>query len=409
MLYSETQKRHLLAIAGVAVSKNMKISKIEFIPVSVAYTHREVSALVNRDGVTDVIVKATTDEGLVGWGESCSGANLESVLEALRGMEPFVLGRSPWESELIRQELWHRGVWSWRQHTACFAYPGIDMALWDICGKACGQPLYNLFGGKVRDQATYFYYCSQGTPDHVAEQARDGVRKGFTVFYIKVGLDVEAELEMVATLRQTIGPYAKIRLDANAAWRVNQALRYLERFDQYRIDFIEQPVNWDPPSNMQEVRTRGKVAVSANEGLWTASDAQRQILARTADVYCFSPYFVGSLAQFQRLALLANNEGLQVCRHTHGELGITAAACHHIVLTLPNVVDGNQQTAHMMTDDILTETLPIANGPVWGVPAGFGIGVAIDPEKLGKYHDLFLSNGQFTPYDKKLLGAPLYS
>ena len=386
----------------------MKIAKIEFTPVSVAYTHREVSSLVNRDGATDVIVKVTTDDGLVGWGESCSGANVESVLEALRGMAPFVTGRSPWESELIRQELWHRGIWSWRQHTACFAYPGIDMALWDICGKACGQPLYNLFGGKVRDQATYFFYCSQGTPEHVAEQAREGVRKGFHVFYLKVGLDIEAELQMVAALRQTIGKSSKIRLDANAAWRVNQALRYLERFDEYDIDFIEQPVTWEPLSNMQEVRSRGKVAVSANEGLWTASDAQRQILARTADVYCFSPYFVGSLAQFQRLSLLANHEGALVCRHTHGELGITAAACHHILLTLPNLVEGNQQTAHLMTDDIITKPLPIADGPGWGVPEGVGLGVEIDQDKLGQYHDLYRSRGQFTPYDVDTVGKALY-
>ena len=141
----------------------MKIAALEFIPVSVPYTHREVSSLVNRDGVTDVIVKATTDTGIVGWGESCSGADVKSVLGALDAMTPFVIGRDPWHSERIRQELWHRGIWSWRQHTACFTYPGIDMALWDICGKAAGLPLYQLFGGKVRERANYFYYCSQGS------------------------------------------------------------------------------------------------------------------------------------------------------------------------------------------------------------------------------------------------------
>jgi L-alanine-DL-glutamate epimerase-like enolase superfamily enzyme len=140
----------------------MKIMNLEFIPVSVPYTHREVSSLVNRDGVTDVIVKATTDTGLVGWGESCSGADVKSVLGALEAMTPFVIGRDPWQSERIRLELWHRGIWSWRQHTACFAYPGIDMALWDICGKAAGLPLYQLFGGNVRDRASYFFYCSRG-------------------------------------------------------------------------------------------------------------------------------------------------------------------------------------------------------------------------------------------------------
>src|SRR6185437_453247 len=167
----------------------MKITNLEFIPVSVPYTHREVSARVNRDGVTDVIVKAVTDDGLIGWGESCSGADVKSVLGALEAMKPFVLGSDPWESERVRQELWNRGLWSWRQHTACFAYPGIDMALWDICGKACGEPLYNLFGGRVRDRATYFFYCSQGSDGEVREQARTGVQMGFQVFYLKVGLD----------------------------------------------------------------------------------------------------------------------------------------------------------------------------------------------------------------------------
>jgi len=78
----------------------MKIAKLEFIPASIPYTHREASSLVNRDGVTDVVVKASTDDGLLGWGESSSGANVESVLEALKAMAPFVIGRSPWESEV---------------------------------------------------------------------------------------------------------------------------------------------------------------------------------------------------------------------------------------------------------------------------------------------------------------------
>lgn len=391
-----------------ATISTVRISKLEFIPVSVPYTRREVSSLVNRDGVTDIVVKATTDDGLVGWGESCSGADVGSVLEALRAMSTFVIGRSPWQSELIRQEVWHRGIWSWRQHTACFAYPGIDMALWDICGKSSGQPLYNLLGGKVRDRANYFYYCSQGTPEHVIEQAQDGVERGFHVFYLKVGLDIEAELKMVKALRQTIGESCKIRLDANGAWNVNEALRNLMRLDEFNIDFIEQPVPQDPLTNMQEVRNRCPVAVSANEGLWTAEDAYRQITGRTADVYCFSPYFTGSLAQFQRLSWLVHYEGLQICRHTHGELGITAAACHHVLLTLPNVVDGNQQTAQMMTDDILTDTIPITHGPDWGVPGGCGIGVEVDEDKLRTYHGLFLRRGQFTPYDPATLNTPLY-
>jgi L-Ala-D/L-Glu epimerase len=382
----------------------MKISKLEFIPVSIPYTHREVSAQVRRDGVTDVIVKAHADDGLIGWGESCSGANVESVKAALEAMAPFVIGRSPWQSEAIRAELWHRGIWQFRKPTACFAYPGIDMALWDLCGKACGQPLYNLLGGRLRERANYFYYLSRGTEADIARQCQDGLAMGYHVFYLKVGLDIEAELDMVRTIRQTAGPQAKIRLDANAAWKVNEAVRNLHRLDAYRIDFIEQPVSQDPLTNMQEVRARTPVGVCANEGLWTAEDAYRQMTHRSADIYCLSPFWVGSLLQWQRLCHVAHSEGLQVVKHTHGELGVVAAACHHVLLTLPNIIDGNQQTAQIMQDDILKQPIPISRGADWGIPQGNGLGIEVDEDKVARYHELYRERGQFLPYDPALIG-----
>jgi glucarate dehydratase len=380
-------------------SAGMRIARLEFFPLSIPYTHRERSSQVNRDGVSDIVIKATTDDGLVGWGESCSGANLQSIYEALKAMEPFVLGRSPWESEAIRADLWQRGTWLFRKSTACFAYAGIDMALWDICGKASNQPLYHLFGGKVRNTVSYFYYLTWASLDDITAQCRDGLAKGYEVFYLKVGMDFNAEYEMVRTVRETIGPAAKLRLDANAAWGVSEALRNLTMLDAFHIDFIEQPVSPDPVSNMKEVRARTSVAVCANEGLWTAEDAYRQIRNRTADVYCFSPYWVGSLLQFQRISCLAAFEHFQVCKHTHGEFGIAAAAAHHVLLTVPSIVEGNQQTAQMMQDDVLTAALPIACSPKWGVPSGSGLGIEIDEQKVGIYSEYYRERGQFLPND----------
>lgn len=385
----------------------MKVSNLEFIPVSIPYTHREVSSMVRRDGVTDILVKVTTDDGLVGWGESCSGANTESVVETLHAIAPFVLGRSPWGSEAIRLELWQRGIWMFRKPTASFAYAGIDMALWDICGKACGQPLYNLFGGKVREQANYFYYLSQGATPDLAKQCREGLAKGFHVFYLKVGINIEAELEMVRAVREAVGDRAKIRLDANGAWMVNEAIRNLARLDAYQIDFIEQPVRHDPVNSMREVRSRVAPAVCANEGLWTAEDTYHRITERAADVYCFSPYWVGSLHEFQRLCHVAHLEGLQIVKHTHGEFGIAAAAAHHVLLTVPNLIDGNQQTAHMMSDDILKEPIPPAFQPDWGAPQGTGLCIAVDEDRVGRYHQLYRERGQFLPYDPGLIGTDL--
>lgn len=380
----------------------MKIRSVEPIIVSVPYRHREQSSRIQRDGVTDVLVKITTDDGLVGWGESCSGSNVESVDEVIRSAIPYLQGRNPWSREAIAADFFGTAHWYNRVMTANFAFCGIDMALWDLCGKACGQPLYNLFGGVVRRTVDYFCYLAWGPPADVAAQARRGVEMGYSVFYVKVGIDFDAELPMIAALREAIGPDRKIRIDANGAWSLNEAVRYLAEFDRHRIDFAEQPVWPDPLRNMAELRGRTPVALAANEGLWRVADVHEVIRHRAADVLCFSSTWVGTLAEFHRLSHLARLEGLRVCRHTHGELGVMAAASHHVCLTLPNLVDGNQQTAAIMEDDVLTVPLPIATGPSWGIPRGVGLCVEVDEEKVKKYHRLYEQRGQFLPYQPSM-------
>src|SRR5258706_12288426 len=131
------------------MTAKMKIIGLETIPVSVSYSQVERSARVQRGGVSDVVVKLTTDCGLIGWGESCSGADTASIELAVRAMAPFVIGRDPWETEAIARDVYRTGLWDYRLQTGNFAYAGIDMALWDLCGKASGQPLYPLFGGAL--------------------------------------------------------------------------------------------------------------------------------------------------------------------------------------------------------------------------------------------------------------------
>src|SRR5262245_33080678 len=172
---------------------SMKIASVEPIPVSVPYRHREVSSQVKRDGVSDVLVKVTTDDGLVGWGEACCGADTASVEAAVKAMAPFVLSRDPWNREAMRREAFTHGLWQFRAGTGNFAWAGIDMALWDICGRACGQPVWRLLGGRLQPDATYFYYLARGPRESLAVQVADGLAKGFEVYYLKVGVDDAAD------------------------------------------------------------------------------------------------------------------------------------------------------------------------------------------------------------------------
>ena len=125
----------------------MKVALVEPIVVNVPYSHREVSSIVARDGVTDILVRITTDDGLVGWGEATSGSDAASVEAAITAMAPFAIGRDPWNRDAMRADAFGFGLWKFLAGTGNFAWAGIDMALADICGRAVGQPLWRLLGG----------------------------------------------------------------------------------------------------------------------------------------------------------------------------------------------------------------------------------------------------------------------
>jgi L-alanine-DL-glutamate epimerase-like enolase superfamily enzyme len=376
----------------------VKIATLETIPVSVPYRHREVSSVVARDGVSDILVRLTTDDGLVGWGEACCGADTASVELALRAMAPFVVGRDPWNRDAMRRDAFTYGLWQFRSGTGNFAWAGIDMALWDICGRACNEPLWRLLGGLHEKEATYFYYLSRGDREALEAQVSDGLAAGFEVFYLKVGLDDADDADAVSAVRTALGPQPRLRLDANGSWTVPQALRNLRALAAHDIDFVEQPVRDHPVGQLGEIRARAETAVCSNEGLWSEAEAYARIRARDADVYCLSPYWVGSIGGFQRLSWLAHYEGLQICKHTHGELGLAAVASHHVVLTLPNGVEGHQQTAYLMEHDILTEPIPISTGPRWGTIDRPGLGVDVDEDAVADAASRYRTEGQYLPW-----------
>jgi L-Ala-D/L-Glu epimerase len=377
----------------------MKIVKLECFPVRVPYRHVEQSSVIARGGVTDVIVKLTADNGLVGWGETTRAADAAGIESAVKAMAPVVLGRDPWDREAIQRDLYVLGLWNFQPMTGNFAYAGIDMAMWDLCGKQAGEPLYRLLGGALREEVDYFYYLHWGDAAEIEAQAKAGVARGYSVFYLKVGVDTAAEAAMLAALRQAIGPARKIRIDANMAWSLPEAARILEDWhERFEIDFVEAPVEIDPAETMLELQRRVAVPLCANEGLWRAADAYRVIKSRCCDYLCFSPYWVGSIARFHALAWTAALEGMLVCKHTHGELGLAAAAGQHLMLTIPNATTGHQQTAQMMEDDILVERLPIIDGPRWGRIEGPGLGVTVDEAKLKRYHEAYRAHGEFPPY-----------
>jgi glucarate dehydratase len=380
----------------------MKIESLETWPVSVPYAHREVSARVDRGGVTVVMVKLTADDGTVGWGEACVLASAGATDEILKSARPFVLGRDVWDIEAVARDFFTTGVWDFLIQAGNLAYAGIDMAMWDLCGKAAKQPLYKLLGGALRDEVDYFYYLRRGTPDEIAQQCSEGVRAGYTCYYLKVGIDTTEEREMLAAIRDTIGRDGKIRVDANQAWTTSEAIRILSDWDSaFGLDFVEAPIQAFPVRNTADLRSRTSVAISYNEGLGEEQRVLEVLRERAADVLCLSSYWVGSVSRFMTLSRVAALEDVGIVKHTHGELGVAAAVGQHMMLAIPNAWPGSQHTAMIMADDIITADLPIAYSPTWGLLDLPGLGVEVDEDKLQRYHDAYLANGQYMAYGEE--------
>ena len=377
----------------------MKIDKIDLYPVSVPYKVIEKSSRVYRSGVSDIIIKITTDDGIVGWGEATRTASAKVIIESLEAMKPILINQDPWQNLKHEKNIYDEALWHWSAVTANLAYAGIDMALWDIYGKQVNKPIYQLLGGSLREEVSYFYYLTWTDINDLIKQCQDGINKGYDVFYLKIGKDEVLEEEMVKVVRETIGPTKKIRLDTNMSWNIPQAKKLINKWhEKYSIDFFEAPVQIEPLTQMQELKSSISSSLCVNEGLWKENEFIDIINSRCGDYLCCSHYYVGSVRKFLHLAYLSNYYGWLICKHTHGELGLTAAIGQHLMLNIPNACEGHQQTAQNMVDDILTEPIPITNKPIWKKIEKPGLGVEVDEDKVLFYNKKFLEEGEFLPY-----------
>ena len=255
----------------------MKIAKLDTFIARIPYKHAETSSLINRGGVSDVIVKLTTEDGLVGWGECTRAADTSGIESAVKAMAPLVIGRSIWDTEVIQRDLAIHAVWAFQPMTGNFAYAGIDMALMDLCGKQRGQPIYRLLGGAMRDEVDYFYYMVGNAGQHLNPgKGRHAAR-------------------LPGLLHQGRGGCGSRRRDARSAPRPDRADRQdqdrcepglehpaggeaLKRWHhKFDIDFVEAPVPIDPVENMLDLRRLVDVPFCINEGLWREADAYRLI------------------------------------------------------------------------------------------------------------------------------------
>jgi glucarate dehydratase len=352
------------------------------------------------------VVEFETDAGLVGLGEMGGGGEVAD--QAIAGLRQYLAGHDPFDLEMLRWKLMNPTASLYNNRMQLHA--AVEFACLDIMGRALDMRVCDLLGGALRESvpfASYLFYRhpsedgrggGEETPDEMVAHAtalRD--RHGFRTHKLKGGVfppahDVEVYRALAAAF-----PDDRLRLDPNAVWTVEESLDVAQAIAGLHNDYLEDPT-WGL-DGMRRVRQRIGIPTATNTVVVNPEQLAACIRLDAVDVILLDTTFWGGLRQAQQAARVCETFQWGVSVHSSGELGIQLATMLHLGALLPNLKYAADAHYHHLCDDVITGgPMRYRNGEI-AVPTGPGLGVELDRDRLGRYHELFLSLGGYT-YDR---------
>ena len=351
----------------------MRIASIQSWTVSIPY-NPPVAPYVSSRGVTQaatsLIARLETEDGLVGWGEG-GGSFPSDPLELLRG-------RHPGDIEQHLRTLREAGF-------ANQAISAIEMACWDLLGKAAGQPLHMLLGGKLLDRVELCACAGIKDPPDAAAGARETIERwGFRYLKTKSGRDFDQDLAIARAIQREIGDEARLRPDANCAYSPEEAERMLREVEACGVYAYEDPCSSDQLEALARFREQFDVKIVNNMGVTDLASVIRIVAAGAADLLMPDTTSSGGILPVKQCAAVAAAANVPCVMHCSHDLGLKTAAIAHVAASTPNWVGGSDTTYHGLTDDILREPFVIEQGSI-SVPTGPGLGVEVDEAKIARF------------------------
>lgn len=360
----------------------MRITSIETTAVRVPLTEPVKWSGGTRETAPAVVVQVHTDSGLVGLGE-CNGPTLPAIRVLLdEELAPLLIGADPTRRELLLHRLDEHIVNY--DELGRYAVAGLDLALHDLHAKAIGCRVCDLLGGVYRDRVEFMGYLFIDTPERNAAQALGFVERGFRTIKVKVGRDVNQDVDRLRAIRAAVGDEVRLRIDPNMAWSENTAITALRRMESLAIEFCEQPLPWYDVEGMARVRQAVGVPLAADEGITGIRSALELIRRRAVDVFTLYISEAGGLSHARDIVRLADAADVQCVMGTWAELGIGTAACLHLAASSRNFVLASDTHYPLQADDVITRPF-VFDGPYLTLPDGPGLGVELDHEKLDRY------------------------
>jgi len=359
------------------------------------------------------IVQIETDGGITGIGETRGGDEITQILEQSRKL---IVGQNAFAYRRFAEQI-----------RSTRAYAGIELACLDACGKATGRRLCELLGGPVRDDvefAAYLFYRYAAdhpklladrrivdgrgrgkqaiddwgevrTPEAMAAEAlRFRKQWGFRSYKLKAGvLPPRVELQTMLALRDALGKDTPLRIDPNASWRTDTAVDAAKTLQQVNLEYYEDPVRGQEA--MAEVRSATKFRMSTNMCVTAFEHVPSAVKLQPVDVVLCDHHGWGGIPACQELGRICRTFGWGLSQHSNNHAGVTMAAMIHVGALIPNLTyagDTHYPWLPEGSDIIVGGKLAIRDSRMQ-IPAGPGLGVAIDPDKLARAHEAYQKCG----------------
>ena len=343
------------------------------------------------------IVEIEADDGTVGWGE-CYGPSAVAKAYIETQFAPRILGRDVFDVEVIWEDLYNRIKDYGGKGMASAALSGIDIALWDLMGKACGKPIHKLIGGAFRSEVTCYatglYFIDMDRLiEEAVEEAQGYVAEGFTAVKMKIGLgDPKLDIRRVAAVREAVGADVRLMVDANHCMTVPQAIRIGRELEKLDIDWFEEPISPEDIDGYVEVTRALDMAVAGGENEMTRWGFRDLVVRKAMDIVQPDVCAAGGISECRKIATLASAHGVECVPHAWGSV-IGVAATLHFLAALPDQPPSFRPVPPMFEfeqcenpfRDQLAKTPIVQERGKIQIPAGAGLGIDIDRNVLDRY------------------------
>ena len=363
----------------------MKITAVDLIPFALPFKRPYVTASGRLERREMLLVRLETDSGLEGLGEAVplslrGGIDIDGIARRLRrAVRRF---RRADLSDFGGEEPFLAAVDAYLHDAAGRRLPGpakaaLEMAVFDLAGKASGRPLWSLLGAEDVRPVECNATLVAGEADEVAADAQRWAALGFETFKLKLGAG--EDVAQVRAVREALGPEAKIRLDANGAWSVDEALGVLRMVEPLGIELVEQPVEGRAAMAMLTAETA--IPVAADELVASGKDAQRAKQAGACDLAAVKLAKVGGIGESSGIS---RHLPIYLSSDLDGPLGIAAAAHAAQALRFEGPAAGlaHGLATQLLFKETVAATESALEGNLLTPPSGPGLGVVIDEDRL---------------------------